>query len=312
MIIETNVPLAPKNWFKTGGNARYFCQPKDGNDFKKAFAFAQEKKLTTFLLGEGANVVIHDQGFQGLIINPQPLPITQEFYDQTHMLVTASAGVTMHNLIEYTLDNNLHGLEVFSDIPGTIGGSVYINLHYFEAFLSDFLVYAHVLHTKTGTIMRVDNTWFNFGYDQSQLMHGDYALISATFKIAKATAAEVAFARGRRFEITRHRRSRYPKGFTCGSFFRNFKDEEVNLIWEGKKMKFVAYYLDKIGVKGHEHVGDVWVSSQHANMLVNKGKGTSADIITLARILQTKVFNAFKVIPQPECIFVGFDTYPLL
>ena len=59
---------------------------------------------------------------------------------------------------------------------------------------------------------------------------------------------------------------------TCGSFFRNFHDHEVTLMSNGKKMIFVAYYLDKIGVKGQLHVGDAIVSYQHANMIVNQGK----------------------------------------
>ena len=171
---------------------------------------------------------------------------------------------------------------------------------------------ARVIDTKTYAILDVDLSWFNFGYDQSTLMSKEYYLIDATFQLHCATDVEVGYAQGRRFEITRHRMSRYPHKGTCGSFFRNFHNDEVSLVWEGKKMKFVAFYLDKIGVKGVEHVNDAWVSYQHANMLVNKGNATSHDIILLARTLQEKVLNSFGVIPQPECVFLGFETYPLL
>lgn len=312
MIIQENIPLADKNWFKTGGAARYFCQPKTEYDFQQALDFAQSHNLPLFVLGEGANIVVHDRGFDGLVINMlSDMPTYHSLTTET-TAVTVSAGTTMHSLIEKTLDHNLIGLEVFSNIPGTIGGSVYINLHYFEAFLSDFLIQAKVIHKKTQEIVTVSKEWFDFGYDQSKLMHHEYFLLSATFKLKNGSSEEVAFARGRQFEITRHRQSRYPKDHTCGSFFRNFKDEEVHLLWEGKKMRFVAYYLDKIGVKGCLNVGNVWVSSQHANMLINKGNGTTADIIALARILQQKVFESFGIIPQPECIFVGFKEYPLL
>ena len=309
MKIQNNISLKDKNWFGTGGPARYFCEPTSAQDFKDALLFAKEQDLEIFVLGEGANIVISDDGFNGLVIHPQK---TDPLINTETGLVTASSGLRMNDLIEQTLFHNITGLEIFSDIPGTIGGSVYINLHYFEALISKFLINAEVINIKTGEIKTVSNEWFNFGYDSSKLMEKEYYLVSATLQLKPSTAIETAFAKGRRFEIIRHRRSRYPKEKTCGSFFRNFHSHEVSFMYEGKKMPFVAYYLDKIGVKGTEQSGNIQVSSQHANMLVNKGHGTSADIVKLARTLQEKVNSKFNIIPQPECIFVGFKKYPLL
>lgn len=95
------------------------------------------------------------------------------------------------------------------------------------------------------------------------------------------------------------------------AFFRNFHDHEVTLVSNGKKMIYVAYYLDKIGVKGQLTAGDAIVSYQHANMLVNKGNATSTDLINLARTMQELVNAQFGVLPQPECRLVGFSEYPL-
>ena len=81
---------------------------------------------------------------------------------------------------------------------------------------------------------------------------------------------------------------------------------------QGKKLIYVAYYLDKIGVKGELTVGDAVVSYQHANMIINRGNATSADIIALARKMQELVFEKFGIIPQPECRLIGFKNYPLL
>jgi UDP-N-acetylenolpyruvoylglucosamine reductase len=137
-------------------------------------------------------------------------------------------------------------------------------------------------------------------------------LFDATFKLKKSDALGIAYARGRRVEIIRHRAARYPTKNTCGSFFRNFLPEEVTLESNGKKMIYVAYYLDKIGVKGTLSVGDAIVSHQHANMIVNKGNATSTDIINLTRTMQQMVFDQFKIVPQPECQLLGFQQYPLL
>lgn len=304
-FIQTNVSLKDKNWFGTGGPAEFFATPTTAEDFYQTLMFAKDNNLPITLIGQGANMLISDDGVKGLVINPHLNAITID-----GNLVTAGAGVTMHDLITFCLDHNLIGLEEFSGIPGSVGGSVFINLHYFQFLLSQFLVSAQVIHQETGEIKTVDNAWFQFGYNNSILHHEPYYLIEATFKLTHGTDLETSFARGRMQEIIRHRTARYPSKNTCGSFFRNFHENEVTIESNGKKMIYVAYYLDKIGVKGALKVGDAAVSWQHANMIVNNGNATTADIIAVARHMQELVHSNFGIIPQPECRLIGFDTYP--
>lgn len=308
-IIEQNVSLADKNWFKTGGCAKYYSEPSTTQDLQQALLFAQQHTLNIFMLGHGANILISDDGFDGLVIRPQLTNIAHQLNQDSTASVTAGAGVSFEDLIEYCLNNNLTNLEEFSGIPGTVGGSVYINLHYYEFFLADFLRHAQVIHKQTGKIETVDPSWFGFGYDESKLQSKDYYLISATFNLKQATDLDVAHARGRKQEIIRHRTRRFPTSGTCGSFFRNFLPHEVEQT--DKKLIYVAYYLDKIGVKGELNVGDAVVSYQHANMIVNPGNATSSDIIQLAQLMQEKVYQEFGIKPQPECQLVGFKTNPL-
>ena len=121
---------------------------------------------------------------------------------------------------------------------------------------------------------------------------------------------QVAHAQGRRQEIIRHRTSRFPNSNTCGSFFRNFLPEEVKRT--DKQLIYVAYYLDKVGVKGELNVGGAIVSYQHANMIVTKEGATSSDVIQLAQLMQEKVYKEFNIKPQPECQLIGFNKNPLL
>jgi len=225
MIILEHISLADKNWFLTGGNARYFCEPITVSDYQEALLFAKEKKLEIFVLGQGANILISDDGFDGLVIRPHSKNLTDPLIiekSDTTVLVTACAGYIINDLIEFCLAHNISGLEEFSGIPGTVGGSVFINLHYFQFFLSDFLESAEVIHYQSGQVEKVDLSWFEFGYDTSRLIKRDYYLISATFCLKKVSDLEVAYAKGRRIEIIRHRNARYPSVRTCGSFFRNF------------------------------------------------------------------------------------------
>lgn len=309
MHIQHNVPLHDKNWFKTGGNARYFCQPTTEQEFVAAVNFAQEQACEIFVLGQGANILISDDGFDGLVICPALKDIT---VDAAAGIVTAGAGVDIQELINVCLEHRLIGLEEFSGIPGSVGGAVYINIHYFQFLLSQFLVSASVVDRTTGQASQVDATWFNFGYNQSQLLSRQHYLVSASFLLKPVDDYGAAYAKGRRDEIIRHRQQRYPRSNTCGSFFRNFHTDELASDVDGKKIPFVAYYLDKIGIKGALRVGNAVVSHQHANMLVTQPGATSADVIALARTMQQRVRDAFGITPKPECQFVGFKEYPLL
>jgi len=307
--IQENIPLADKNWFKTGGNARFFCEPTTAFEFQQALQFAHSNNLEIFILGDGANILISDDGFDGLVIRPQLTDVAIIAQNDQEAIVQAGAGVRFHDLITFCLNNNLTNLEEFSGIPGNVGGCVYINIHYYEFLLDQFLTDAQVIHHKTGEILKVKPDWFNFGYDQSKLLDKEYYLVNATFKLKVVSDLEAAYAKGRHTEIIRHRERRYPTQGTCGSFFRNFHPQEVTNT--SKKLIYVAYYLDKIGVKGELSVGGAAVSHQHANMLINKGKATSTDLITLASKMQEMVYKEFGIKPHAECQLVGFKKNPL-
>lgn len=312
-LIREYIPLADKNWFKTGGPARYYAAPVNAEEFSEAIQYAAINNHTICLLGSGANALISDDGFDGLVIHPQLTYIHAHTLPNTDtVLVTAGAGVLLPELIAYCLKNNIGGLEEFSGIPGSIGGSVFINVHYFEFLISHFLIYATIIDARTGSIMTVDNAWFNFGYNYSTLHENTHYLVDATFNLKKLTDTDSAYASGRSVEIIRHRTARYPSERTCGSFFRNFYPEEVSLESAGKKMIYVAYYLDKIGVKGALSCGKAIVSYQHANMIVAQPGATTTDIINLVKMMQEKVQHSFGLIPKPECRLIGFKKYPLL
>lgn len=313
MIIEKNISLRDKNWFQTGGNARFFAEPSNAQEFCDALTYARDNQLELFTLGQGANILIADEGFDGLVIRPRLRSIEIQTGDNAIVYVTAGAGLTMDSLIEWCLERGIFGLEEFSGIPGTVGGSTYMNLHYYQFALDQFLDRAEIINADDGTQKIVDKSWFNFGYDHSALQQKKYYLLNATFKLTQNhDPIAIAHARGRRTEIVRHRVNRYPSKNTCGSFFRNFHEDEVFLTINNKKIIYVAYYLDRIGVKGTFSVGEAYVSHQHANMLVTKEGATSKDIIILARGLQQKVFDQFGIMPQPECQLIGFPEWPLL
>jgi UDP-N-acetylmuramate dehydrogenase len=310
--IQHMVPLCDKNWFGTGGSATYFCTPTTILEMQEILAWASGNHIAFTIVGEGANILIADEGISGLVIRPANTDITIVDIQGNTVFIQAGAGVSMDVLITWALEQHYIGLEEFSGIPGTVGGSVYINLHYYQFLLEHFLIKARVLECATGQVLEVTADWFQFGYNQSRLQKREHLLFDAIFMMHSTDPIGVAYAKGRRIEIIRHRMARYPAKNTCGSFFRNFLSDEVILENNGKKLIYVAYYLDKIGVKGSLRVGNAIVSHQHANMIVNMGNATSKEIITLARTMQELVKEQFNIVPQPECQLLGFANNPLL
>ncbi len=311
MDIQKNISLADKNWFCTGGCAEFYCEPHSAHDFAHAIIFAQKNNLSTTVLGLGANVLIADGGIPGLVIRPQICTI-QHKQEHDQVLVTAGAGVSIETLINYGFEQRALGLEELSGIPGTVGGAIFINIHYFQYFLSNFVHHATIIHAKTGTLQTVDRTWFDFSYDHSRLHERTHYVADVTFALKPADELATAYAQGRNVEIVRHRYMRYPYKGTCGCFFRNFLEDEIPFTIGDKKIIYVSYYLDKVGVKGELTFAGARVSHQHANMIVNTGSATSNDIIAVARTMQELVQKHYQLLPQPECQLLGFKQYPLL
>lgn len=300
-IIKKSQTLADKNWFQTGGQAKFFCEPKNGSNFKEALAFSKKQKLEIFVLGEGSNLLVSDNGFNGLVIKPQNKEI---IFDVKNSTASCGAGTKLSEFIEKSLENQLLGLEVFSGIPGTIGGAIFNNAHYLNFHVGDFLLEATVISKDTGECHKVDQDWFNFGYNKSRLYEEKFYLLSAKFKLKKSSEKESWFAMGQSHEIIRHRNMRYPTSNTCGSFFRNFLPNEL----KKGQLPFVAHYLENLGVKGSLKVGGASVYPRHANMIVTDGKNAiSADIRTLARKMRDMVKEKFDLEPKPECRFLGFS-----
>jgi UDP-N-acetylenolpyruvoylglucosamine reductase len=165
-----------------------------------------------------------------------------------------------------------------------------------------------VISKHTGKTQVVTKDWFNFSYDSSKLFEKEFYLVDATFNLKKIDDYQAAYAKGRKIEIIRHRNNRYPTERSCGSFFRNFLDHEVPFTIKGKKILAVAYYLDKLGIKGDLSVGKAIVFYKHANMIVSQDGATSENILQLARTIQELTKEKFGIVPTPECQFIGFNT----
>ncbi|PCI74165.1 UDP-N-acetylenolpyruvoylglucosamine reductase [Candidatus Dependentiae bacterium] len=305
--IQEQVSLAHKNWFGTGGKAEYFLAAKNRTEIKQALAWAKKHTISITILGYGANILISDDGIQGLVVT-----IDLQSINHQNNILTVDAGVSVDETINYALDHNLGGLEFFTSIPGSMGGATCMNIHYFNALLSDYIQTIEIIDLTSMETIKVDKSWSAFGYNQSKFLSKKYLIIAVTLKLEKLTDLQIAYARGRSDEIRRQRSRRYPPSRTCGSFFQNFSADEYKHAHGATQVPYVAFYLESVGVKGQLSSGKASVFHLHANMITTKKMATSEDICKLAHMMQEKVYKKFGLWPKPECQLLGFKQNMLI
>src|SRR5579883_2187776 len=176
MNIEKNVRLAPFTTFHIGGPADSFVVAKTVEDLSSAVSWARGKNIQFFVLGQGANILISDRGFRGLVIKNEADNV--EINDDG--LLIAESGAVIADLIKQTAEKGLSGLEHFAGIPSSLGGALSQNLHFLSPdrsktmFIADILESAKVLRFAPYELEPikeeiVDKTYFKFGYDYSIL-----------------------------------------------------------------------------------------------------------------------------------------------
>ena len=299
MKIQEKVILKPYTTFKIGGPARFFCEPMNSDEVIEALNFAKENNISAFVLGLGANILVSDNGFQGLVVRQrnETISIKDNF-------IIAQAGAVVESLINTALAENLIGFEDFSGIPSSVGAALYINLHYFDAFIANLVRSALVLNKETLKVQDVDSSWFNFNYDNSRLKTDeDHVLLEAKFELKKVDDYTKHEAIGKSKEIIRTRKYKYPSEPSVGSIFQNLNSEEQKQY--GLPTRSVAYLIDVCGLKG-TRVGDALLSHRHANMIVNVGDARAEHVLELAQIIKEKVKERFGTDLRFEVQLVGF------
>ncbi|MFH1712701.1 MAG: UDP-N-acetylmuramate dehydrogenase [Candidatus Jacksonbacteria bacterium] len=292
--IQQNIPLAPYTTLKIGGPADYFVIAKSQNELVEALNWAKEKKMAYFILGNGSNVLVSDQGFRGLIIQ---LRITD--YELKKTTLRAGAGASMSTLAKITAEKGLTGLEFGIGIPGTVGGAIYGNAGAFGQEIKDVLTQVKILMPKTdAAIHAMDNSACELGYRTSVFKkYKDWVIIEALFEL---TARRIGRAGKKECEkrikqILKDKKNNQPMGQkSAGSIFKNPPGYKAwKLICEAE-------------MKGFQ-IGQAKVSDKHANYIINTSKATAEHVIMLIAMIKQRVRDKFGIQLHEEIQYVGFN-----
>lgn len=290
--IRENVPLAPFSTYRTGGVARWFLAAGGAEEIALAINSAKHLGLPVFILGGGSNLLIDDEGFQGLVVK-LGAPFGEISFTQEGT-VEAGGGARLKKVGRLLTALGYADFLFMTGIPGTVGGAVRMNAGTREGDVSKVCIWVEVL-APDGEIKKISAEELSFGYRSSRFSGGDRSVIlKAAFRLGeKGDPAKV------KEEVAHHlkeRRAREPRiKRNCGSFFKALPDGTP-----------AGLLIEKAGLKGVSS-GGAMVAFEHANWLLNTGKASSADIKALARLVEETVYAKFGQTLVREVIYVPDD-----
>lgn len=261
-------PMKNHTSFKIGGPAAALCAPKDRRQLRELVGFVQREGVDSWYIGNGSNLLVSDEGLNGVAILLDSGFDGEIEVDGTVLL--APAGKKLSAVCAAACAAGLTGLEFAYGIPGSVGGAVYMNAGAYGGEMKDRLLWVEYL-APTGEIVRLQQEQLSLSYRHSRFMEEGMqgsCIVRAAFGLQRGEKAAIQSEMDR---ILNQRRQKQPLEYpSAGSTFKR------------PQGAFAAQLIDECGLKGFT-VGGAQVSEKHAGFVINTGKATCADVLELTR-----------------------------
>lgn len=268
---RNNEPLSGHTTFKVGGPADYFVLPENKEQLSLVWHFVKENNLPCLVLGMGANLLVSDEGFRGIVLCLKRMDQISLIGENT---IAAQAGASLHRVCSFAAEKSLSGLEFAYGIPATVGGAVYMNAGAYSGEICDVLIQSeHISPSgETGCFSREQ---LQMGYRHSLYQACPDLIISeAVFELKLGNRDEI---RAKMAEILALRKEKQPLDYpSAGSTFKR------------PKGAFAGSLIEQCGLKGC-CFGGAEVSEKHAGFIINKNRATAKDICALIEQVQKEV-----------------------
>ncbi len=309
--IKTDVILAPYTTFKIGGPADLFFEARTSDELVVAITSGQVAGIPITLLGGGSNILIADKGIRGFVIRNLAHHLGLKGIKGTKgtdtaresVYVESDSGVPFNQLVRFTCDEGLTGLEMHLGLPGTVGGAVSMNSKWMnpKGFVGDAVFQARIIDVD-GHDVTVDRTYFDFSYGYSAVPKRGAFLISVIFKLGRSTKDAVWKTAN---ESIAYRRDSQPQGIrSAGCAFKNIEKDEAIAAATPNQTTSAGYLIDHAGLKGSV-MGGAAVSVEHANFIQNTGAASASDVVKLMDLIRTTVKEKFGVTLSDELVRIG-------
>ena len=279
-------PLRNHTTFRVGGKADAFLSVNNEEELKKAIQICKEKSLPYFILGNGSNILVSDEGFRGLVIaiGDKMADITVE-----GTKITAQAGALLSTVAQTAAKHSLTGMEFASGIPGSIGGAIVMNAGAYDGEMK-MIVDTVTLLSEDGQVRTFTCDEMEFGYRTSRIKREKGIVLSVTLSL---TEGDVEAIQAKMKDFAARRRDKQPLEYpSAGSTFKR------------PEGMFAGKLIMDAGLRGYS-VGGAQVSEKHCGFVINKGDATATDVYTLIGDVQKKVKEEFGVTLEREVILVG-------
>ena len=281
-IVRYDEPLKNHTTFKIGGNCIALIEPREVSDIVETIKICRENSIKFFVIGNGSNLLVPDEGYNGVIIK-----LKSEFstiqVEGEYLIVNSGAKLSEVYTVAY--ENSLTGFEFASGIPGTIGGAIYMNAGAYGGEMKDIVESVEVLDLDNFELRELKNEELEFSYRKSIIQRKNYIVTTIKLKLQKGNKEEINAV----YEDLRERRnSKQPLNF--GSAGSTFKRPEGH---------FASKLIEDAGLKGY-HINDAWVSEKHSGFIVNKGNASFKEVMELIEYVQKVVFEKFGVKLETE------------
>ena len=298
ITILENIPLAGYSTFRCGGPAKYFAEPSTGDEVAHLFRWAAEMNEDVFILGNGSNCLISDNGFDGLVIRigKNMSELSSEELEDGRIKITAGAGLSFARFGNYCVELSLTGAEFACGIPGSCGGAVFMNAGAYGGEAEDFIT--SVTYWDGYSVKKIDGDQCGFGYRTSL-----FEKLAASGKDAVILEFEAVLSKGNKEEIvalvdelrTKRTASQPLDVPSAGSTFKR------------PEGYFAAKLIEEAGLKGFAlDDSGAQVSPKHAGFVVNNGgKASAADVLRLIDYVTQKVYENSGVKLEKEVRLVG-------
>lgn len=271
--------------WKIGGPADALLEPKSSRELVEAIEKARENDIPITILGGGTNVLITDKGIRGLTIRLAKSMKNIEFDGEA---MTADAGALYPVLANTSAARGLAGMEFATGIPGTVGGAIFMNAGAYGTETKEVLIHAEIF--RDGEIVKMDSDGLELSYRHSVLHeHPEWTVLRASYRLRPGDSEE---SKRTIKEFRAQRMTGSPSKPSCGSTFKRPPGD------------FPGRVIEAAGMKG-KRVGNIEVSTVHANYFVNHGGGSSEDAIELMRIVKKEVREKLGVELEAEVRVVG-------
>lgn len=286
--IFLNEPLNRFTTFRIGGEADYLVEPADSDDLLSMVKYCNSKSMPFYVMGNGSNILISDEGIRGVVIN---LETGFNYIRNEDGVIVSGAGAKLAKFVDFCIQNNLSGVEMIAGIPATVGGALIMNAGCYGGETSTYVTEVTVIRSEK--ILNLSKEACGFVYRNSNLK--DTVIMQAKFKLPAGDKDELLKLR-KEFLLKRNE-SQPVEIPNAGCIFKNPKGTHA------------AVLIEECGLKGMS-VGGAMVSPKHANFIVNNGAATANDVLELVRKIQKTVKDTKGIELNLEVKLVGFEKEP--